>query len=326
MRAWMVHEYGPYRERLTLADIPQPVPEGATSVIRVEAAGVMFADMLNIAGTYQLKAPLPFTPGSEAMGTVVEAGPESRFRVGERVAALNLYGAFAEYMVALDSFSFPIPDAMTAAEGAAFTINYQTAYFALQRRARLERGETLLVHGGAGGVGTAAIQIGKWLGARVLATAGSEEKLAICRQCGADSAIDYRKDDFVAQVRVLTEGQGADVIFDPVGGDVFEKSTKCVAFEGRILSIGFASGAWPSLAVNRMLVKNFDVIGLNWGNYQTREPELIQSAQQSLYHGYGEGALRPVICQEFPMEDLIAALARIEGRGSYGKVVLRPDT
>lgn len=322
MRAWTVEEFGPYREKLQLREQSAPTADGATSVIRVRAAGVMYADMLNIAGTYQVKAPLPFTPGSEAAGEVITAGGDSKFKPGDRVMALNLYGAFAEQMVALDTFSFRIPDGMSYAEAAAFTINYQTAYFAHVHRAQLQPGETLLVHGGAGGVGTAAIQLGKAFGATVIATAGSDDKLEICRQCGADHAINYAKHDFVKHVKEVTSGRGADVIFDPVGGDVFDASTRCIAFEGRLVVIGFASGRIPQLAVNRVLVKNCSVVGLFWGNYQLQRPDMIAEAQDKLYALYAAGKIKPIVYREYGMEQLPDALDAIESRRAYGKVVL----
>lgn len=322
MRAWTVEEFGPYGEALKLAEVPAPTPQAKTCIIDVKTAGVMFADMLNIAGLYQIKAPLPFTPGSEAAGVVREAGEGSRFKVGDRVMALNLYGAFAQQMIAIDTFTFPIPDAMSDAEAAAFTINYQTAYFAHVHRARLQEGETLLVHGAAGGVGTAAIQLGKALGATVIATAGSDDKLEICKNCGADHVINYRTQDFVKVVKEVTGGRGADVIFDPVGGDVFDQSTKCIAFEGRLVVIGFASGRIPEFAVNRALVKNFSVVGLFWGNYQMQRPEMIHEAQKHLYALYAEGTIRPVVYRVFPMAELPHAIKTIEDRTAYGKVVL----
>lgn len=322
MRAWMVGEFGHYRDQLRLCAIDAPEPEGASAAIRVGAAGVQYADLLNIAGAYQLKPPLPFTPGMEGAGVVERSGPDSRFKEGERVIALNLYGSFAEYMIALDEFSFSVPEGMSDAEAASFTVLYQTGYFGLVRRARLEAGETLLVHGGAGGVGTAAIQLGKALGATVIATAGSAEKVAVCRQCGADHVINHREQDFVAEVKALTGGRGVDVVYDPVGGSVFDRSTKCIAFEGRIVSVGFASGEFPQLAVNRLLVKNFDAIGLNWGNYQLQRPELIQETQTILYGLFDRGLIKPVIFREYPFEALPDALETIENRQSYGRIVL----
>ncbi|MEM9491758.1 MAG: NADPH:quinone oxidoreductase family protein, partial [Myxococcota bacterium] len=242
MHAWRVHEYGDFRENLTWEECADPNPPNAGVVIEVAAAGLNFPDLLLIAGQYQVKAPLPFVPGMEACGTVVATGPDSRFAVGQRIIASNMWGAFGQRMAVPDRSCFAIPDAMSAVHAAALTITYQTGYFALHHRARLTEGETVLVHGGAGGVGTAAIQLARAAGARIIATAGSDSKLDICRQCGADEVINYRDDDFVREVKTMTGGRGADVIIDPVGGEVFDQSTRCIAFGGRIVVIGFASG------------------------------------------------------------------------------------
>lgn len=322
MRAWRAHEYGPFRDVLQLDQVDAPKVEAETALIDVHAAGIMFADILSIAGEYQVKLPPPFIPGGEAAGVVVEAGEGSRFQVGQRVMALQMAGAFGEQMLALNNMSFPIPDGMSYEDAAALTVNYQTAYFALKLRARLQPGEVLLVHGGAGGVGTAAIQIGKTLGAEVIATASTKEKLEVCSQCGADHLVNYKDDDFAKAVKSITEQRGADVIFDPVGGDVFTQSTRCIAFGGRLVVIGFASGNIPSLKINRLLVKNFDAIGLYWGNYQFKQPALIAAAQEELCTWYTEGKIKPVIYEAYPFEELPDGLAALKERRSYGKVVL----
>ncbi|MDZ4861159.1 MAG: NADPH:quinone oxidoreductase family protein [Candidatus Hydrogenedentes bacterium] len=322
MRAWVVNQFGPYKTALQLAQADAPEAEGESAVIDVKAAGVMYADLLNISGNYQMKAPLPFVPGSEAAGVVSESGKTSRFKVGDRVVTVNLMGAFAEHMLALDQVSYAIPDAMSFAEAAAFTINYQTSYFALVHRAQLKPGEWVLVHGGAGGVGTASIQLALALGANVIATAGADDKAALCKQCGAHHAINYRTGDFVAAVKDITQGRGADVIIDPVGGDVFDSSTKCVAFEGRLIVIGFAAGRIPTIAANRMLVKNFGVLGLFWGAYQTRNPALVVETQDILYGLYNDGKIKPVVSREYPLEELPDALESIETRKCLGKPVL----
>jgi NADPH2:quinone reductase len=225
-------------------------------------------------------------------------------------------------MLALDQTAHLVPDGMTFEDAAALTINYQTAYFALVHRARLRRGETVLVHGGAGGVGTATIQIAKSLGATVIATAGSDEKTAVCRACGADHAVNYAGVDFSAVVKELTGGHGADLIVDPVGGDVFDRSVKCIAFEGRIVVIGFAGGRIAELATNRVLLKNMSVIGLFWGNYQTRNETLVRDTQEVLYDMYRRGTIKPVIYQRYPLERLPDALEAIESRRCHGKPVV----
>lgn len=324
MRAWTVHHYGNYREALSLESAEPPKPDADSCVIEVKSAGVMYADLLNIAGQYQVKAPLPFVPGSEGAGVVVEAGQRCGYRPGDRVVTVNLMGAFAERMLCVDQVTHRIPDAMTFTDAAAFTINYQTGYFALVHRAGLRAGEWVLVHGGAGGIGTASIQLAKALGANVIATAGGEDKLEVCRRCGADFAVNYRTADFVAAVKDITGGKGADVIVDPVGGDVFDASSKCIAFEGRLIIIGFASGRIPEIAANRILLKNISVVGLFWGSYQTRNNELVGQTQEDLYGLYLRGKIKPVIHREYPLEELPAALESIESRTCIGKPVLTP--
>ncbi len=325
MQAWRVAKYGPYRDVLECVQLPEPsAPKGGV-VVKVAAAGLNFFDILSIAGTYQIKLPPPFTPGTEAAGTVVEVGEGSRFSVGDRVIGSNIMGAFAERMVVPDHGCFAIPNGMSDAEATAMLINYQTSYFGLTHRAALVEGETLLVHGGAGGVGVAAIQLGKALGATVIATAGSHRKREVCTEAGADHVIDYRNEDFVAAVKSLTKGRGADVIYDPVGGDVFDKSTKCIAWGGRLVVIGFAAGRIPEIKANRILLKNMAVVGLNWGGYQLQKPSLITEAHERLCALYEAGSIAPVTFGDFGLADLPDALSALAERRSHGKVVLRLD-
>jgi NADPH2:quinone reductase len=325
MLAWRVHEYGPYRDKLRLEQVDEPTAPDTGVCIEVKAAGINFFDILSVAGQYQVRAPLPFTPGTEAAGVVVEAGERSRYAPGDRLIVSNLWGAFAQRMVAPDVSCFPIPEGMSDAKAASMLIAYQTAYFALVHRAAIRRQEVLVVHGGAGGVGTAAIQLGKALGAEVIATAGSADKMQVCRDCGADHVIDYSRDDFVAAVKRLTGGRGADVIYDPVGGDVFDRSTKCVAWGGRIVVIGFAAGRIPEIKANRILLKNMSVVGLNWGGYLSQDPELIHSTHARLEELYRDGRFDPIVSDELPLDGLVDAMDRIASRRSYGKLVLRPD-
>jgi NADPH2:quinone reductase len=213
---------------------------------------------------------------------------------------------------------------MSFEEGAALPVIYPTSYMALVFRADLQPGEDLLVHAAAGGVGIAAVQIGKALGARVIATAGGAEKLEVARENGADDTIDYREEDFVERVMALTDGKGADVIYDSVGGDIFEKSLKCIAWNGRLLVIGFASGTIPSVKANRILLKNIAIIGLNWGGHAVKEPQKIPRTMQALFELYDAGKIRPVIYKTYPLEELSGALAALGGRKSYGKVIVTP--
>ncbi len=324
MRAWRAHEFGPYRDVLRLDDIPRPDVPDTGAIIAVEAASLNFPDLLAIAGKYQVKAPLPFVPGMEAAGTIVAVGPKSRWKVGDKVIANNVWGAFAEEMAALDQGMFPIPPGLDMAQAASFVVVYQTSYFALVHRAALRPGETLLVHGGAGGVGISAIQLGRALGATVIATAGTDEKCNVCKDAGAHHVINYADDDFVTAVNKITGNKGADVIYDPVGGDVFDKSLKCIAWEGRLLVIGFASGRIPELKANRVLLKNCAVMGLYWGAYQLRDPDKVQAAHQALTAHVARGEATPVVWKRFPLAALPDALAAIESRASWGKVVIEP--
>jgi NADPH2:quinone reductase len=322
--AWRVHEFGPYRDVLVEEDVDVPDPPRAGVLVDVAAVGLNFFDILAIAGQYQIKAPLPFTPGTEVVGRVAAVGPDSKLSVGQRVIASNLMGACAEKMVSPDFSCFPIPDTLPDRHAAAMLVVYQTAWFALTHRAALQPGEVLRVHGGAGAVGTAAIELGKVLGATVIATAGSPAKLDVCRRCGADHAIDHRTEDFVPAVKKLTGGKGANVIFDPVGGDVFDKSTKCIAWEGRLVVIGFTAGRIPEIAANRILLKNMAVVGLNWGGYQMQGPAKIVAAHQSLCDLHAQGKIEPVIWSEHRLRELPKALEAIEERRTCGKVVLEP--
>lgn len=322
MHAWQVNEFGHYKTVLQLGEVQQPSPKGKEILIKVHAAGINFPDLLSIAGTYQFKAPLPFIPGAEAVGTIVAIGEDSSAKIGERVMGMNLIGAFGEYMLLQEGSYFMVPDSMSNAEAAGFIITYQTSYFGLVHRAQLQAGETLLVHGGSGGVGVTAIQIGKALGATVVATAGSKEKLAVCRNMGADHVINYREEDFVKEVKEFTHGKGVNVIYDPVGGDVFDQSTKCIAWEGRLLVVGFTSGRIPEITANRLLLKNMSAIGVFWGAYLQQNPTLIHQTQQKLYEMYLQEKIKPLIYQEISFDQLPQALELIESRKSYGKIIL----
>ncbi len=323
MRAWRVHEYGPYQDVLKFDEAcPEPAVPDDGVLVRVTASGVNFPDMLSIAGQYQVRAPLPFSPGLEAAGIVERTGPNSALAVGDRVLAMASWGAHAEYMAVPDSACFPIPEGMPEAHAAAMHVIYQTSYFALTLRSNMQPGEVLLVHGGAGGVGTSAIQLGKALGATFISTAGGEKKLQVCRDAGADHVIDYRKDDFVAAVKDLTGGRGADVIYDPVGGDVFDKSTKCIAFSGRLLVIGFASGRIPEIKANRILVKNISIVGLHWGAYAQFDPAPMREAHTALAEMYSAGKIAPIIYAAMPLTEYPKALDALRSRESYGTIIL----
>lgn len=314
-------------EPADLRVVEQPAPElrPGTVEIEVRAAGCNFSDILITQGKYQVKPEYPFVPGGEIAGVVSALGEGvSGLSVGDHVTSAPGIGGFAERAVADAAATHRIPDAMSFEEAASFPIMYSTSYMALVFRADLQPGEDLLVHAAAGGVGLAAVQIGKALGARVIATAGGEEKLAIARENGADDTIDYREEDFIERVRELTEGKGADVIYDPVGGDTFDGSLKCIAWNGRLLVIGFASGRIPSVAANRIMLKNIAVAGLNWGGYKEKEPHKVPEAMQALFALYESGGVRPLIHATYPLDELPDALAALGGRRTVGKIVVRP--
>ena len=310
---------------LSVREVPDPTPRAGTLLVEVRAAGCNFFDLLMVQGRYQVKPPLPFVPGAEVAGVVRAVGEGVRgFAPGERVFGTAGLGGFAELALLPAGAAWRLPEGMSFDEGAALPIIYPTSYAGLVHRAALRPGEDLLVHAAAGGVGIAAVQIGKALGARVLATAGGAEKVAIALREGADFGIDYEKEDFVARVMELTGGKGADVIYDSVGGDVFEKSLKCIAWNGRLLVIGFASGKIPSVQANRILLKNIAVTGLHWGAHAQKEPETVPKVFDALLALHREGKLRPVIFARYPLERVAEALAALGGRKSYGKVILSP--
>ena len=326
MRAWRVHELGEPADVLRLEDVEPPRPGPGQVAIDVEAVALNFPDILLCRGMYQERPPLPFTPGLEIAGRVAEAGAGARHPVGSRVLAMPPMpgGGMAERVVAPEAVVFGIPDDMPASSAASLLVAYQTGWFALHRRARLVEGETLLVHAGAGGVGSAAIQLGRAAGARVIATAGGPEKVGVLQRLGADLSIDYRKDDFVEIVKEATGGRGADVIYDPVGGDTFDRSCKCIAWEGRLLVIGFAGGRIPDVPANHVLLKNYSVVGLHWGAYFRNDPQLVHDTHGRLLQLYEKGEIDPLISAELALEDAPSALARLGARGTWGRVVLRP--
>jgi NADPH:quinone reductase len=301
---------------MSLDEVDQPTPAEGQLLVQVRAAGLNFPDVLMTLGQYQERPPLPFTPGVELCGEVVGTG--------QRVlgSPAGGPGAFAEYALMDAAAAWPVPEEMSDEQAASLYLTYQTGYVGLHRRAALQTGEWLLVHAGAGGVGSAAIQLGKAAGATVIATAGSDEKVEVCRKLGADHAINYKTQDFVEEVKKLTGGRGADVVYDPVGGDVYDRSTKCVAFEGRIVIVGFTSGRIPQAAANHVLVKNYSVVGLHWGLYSKRAPELIPLATKELLALYEAGKIKPYISTRLPLSEAPSALTSVAQGKSTGKVIL----
>jgi NADPH2:quinone reductase len=322
MRAILCKEWGG-PEKLVVEDVPSPALRDGAVRIAVHAAGINFMDLLLIAGQYQVKPQLPFTPGAEVGGVVTEVGSGvTNVKPGDRVMALVESGAYAEEAIAGADRVFPIPDKMDFAMAAGFPVAYGTSHGAFAWRARLKPDEWLLVHGAAGGVGLTAVEVGKAMGAKVIAAAGGPEKLAVAREHGADHLIDYSREDIRERVKAITGGRGADVIYDPVGGDAFDASLRCIAWEGRIIIIGFASGRIPQVPANIALVKNIDVIGFFWGSYQAHKPELPRESFKQLLRWYQEGKLKPHVSESFELKDVALAMERLKSRKSTGKVVL----
>ena len=322
MRAILCKEWGG-PEKLLVEDVPAPPLRDGAARIAVHAAGLNFMDTLVITGQYQVKPPLPFTPGAEVAGVITEVGKGvNGFKAGDRVMAMTENGGYAEEVVAAADRIFPIPGKMDFPAAAGFPIVYGTSHVALAWRAFLKAGEWLLVTGAAGGVGLTAIEIGKAMGARVIAAARGPEKLAVAQQHGADHLIDYSCEDLRERVKAITEGQGADVIYDPVGGDVFDACLRCIAWEGRIIIIGFTSGRIPQVPANIALVKNIDVIGFYWGSYQMHKPDVPRESFKQLFRWFEEGKLHPHVSECLDLKDAPRALELLKQRKSTGKVVL----
>jgi NADPH2:quinone reductase len=322
MKAWQVTEWCE-PEAMTLADIALPEPGAREIRIRNRAAALNFFDILLVQGKYQARPPFPFTPGSEVAGIIDKVGSDVRnFAPGDRVQAMVSMCGYAEYALAHEHRTFHVPDSMSFAEAAAMPVIYQTSYLALRDRGQLREGEWLLVHAAAGGVGSSAVQIGKAIGARVIATVGSDEKMEFCLAQGADFALNYSDEKWTDEVKRITDGRGVDVIYDPVGSDIFDQSTRCIANEGRLLVIGFAGGRIPTIAANRILLKNISIVGCYWGGYVERHPQYAARAQAELIRMYEAGQIKPVVSREYPLAQAPAAMRALAERKITGKVVL----
>ncbi|NED02841.1 NADPH:quinone oxidoreductase family protein [Streptomyces sp. SID6648] len=317
MQAWRVHRNGEPGEVMRLEETDRPTPGDGQVLVEVRVANVNFPDALLCRGQYQVRPTLPFTPGVEVCGTTED---------GRRVLATPAlpHGGFADYVVADEAALLPAPDALDDAEAAALHIGYQTGWFGLHRRAHLQPGETLLVHAAAGGVGSAAVQLGKAAGAQVIGVVGGPDKAAVARELGCDLVIDRRSEDIVAAVKEATGGRGADVVYDPVGGDAYAKSAKCVAFEGRILVVGFASGVIPTPALNHALVKNYSVVGLHWGLYNTKDPAAVRACHEELTKLAEQGIVKPLISERVAMGGAADAVQRVADGTSTGRIVVLP--
>jgi NADPH:quinone reductase len=332
VRAWLAAELGEPRDVLALAEVADPEPGPGQVLVRVRAAAANFPDVLMCRGLYQVRPPLPFTPGIELCGEVVALGPGVRgaipgkLAVGDRVLGGSSLpsGAYADLAVMNANSVFPAPEGLDDAEAAAFFITYQTGWFGLHRRAGLAAGETLLVHAAAGGVGSGAVQLGKAAGARVIGVVGGERKAEVARALGADVVVDRFSQDFVEVVKDVTGGRGADVIYDPVGGETYARSTKCVAFEGRILIIGFAGGQIQSAALNHVLIKNYSIVGLHWGLYQSKDPQTIRDCHAQLSKLVADGVIRPLIGERLALTEVAAGLQALADGDTVGRLVFTP--
>jgi NADPH2:quinone reductase len=328
IRTVRCHELSEDISTVTLDSIELPVPRADEIQVKLKACAVNFPDILMIQGKYQRKPPMPFAPGGEAAGDVVAIGSDvSRFKVGDKVIVGGGYGGFAEGINVSENAAQAMPDSMDYAAAASFQTAYLTAWVALTRRGKLQAGETLLVHGATGGVGMAAVDLGKHLGATVIATGGRDDKLAVVKTRGADHVINYTLPDgkmggFRDKVKALTDGRGADVIYDPVGGDVFDESMRCINIDGRLLIIGFTSGRWPEAPVNLILIKQLSVIGVRAGEYGRTYPEKGLENQRAIYELATTGKIKPYVCKAFPLEQAVQAMQMLESRNVIGKCVV----
>ena len=324
MKAVLCKAYGP-PENLVIEEVESLKPGKGQVIVVVKACGVNFPDALIIQGKYQVKPDMPFSPGSEIAGIVKEVGEgidPRRVKVGDRVIAFTGFGGFAEEVVAEARQLIPMSDNMDFATASAFILTYGTAYHALKDRAQLQPGETLLVLGAAGGVGIAAIQLGKVMGAQVIAAASTDEKLAVCRENGADEGINYSTEDLKERLKQLSSGKGVNVIFDPVGGPYSEVALRGIAWKGRFLVIGFAAGDIPRIPLNLTLLKGCSIVGVFWGSFTEREPQHNQQNIQELLTLYAEGKLKPLISTTYPLTHAADALNDMMNRRVKGKVVL----
>ena len=323
MKAVLCKAFGP-AETLVLEEIASPEVKKTEIVLDVHAAGVNFPDTLIIEGKYQFKPPFPFSPGGEAAGVVAAVGEKvSHVKVGDRVMALTGWGSFAEQVAVPGYNVMPIPAGMDFNSAAAFGMTYGTSMHALKQRANLQPGETLLVLGASGGVGLAAVEIAKAMGAKVIAAASSAEKLAVAKAAGADELINYSETNLRDEVKRLTGGLGVDVIYDPVGGDLFDQAIRSIAWNGRLLVVGFASGRIPELAVNLCLLKGAAVLGVFWGAFAQRQPQDNAANFQQLFAWYAEGKVKPLVSQVFALEQAAEAINALGQRKAVGKVVVQ---
>jgi NADPH2:quinone reductase len=310
-------------DALTWTELPTPEPAAGEVLIAIQAASLNFPDLLIVQNKYQIKPPLPFVPGAEYAGVVQAVGEGvTHLSVGHSVACLSGTGGFGTHTLAPAALCLPLPPGFSAVDGAAFIMTYATSHHALMDRAQLQAGETVLVLGAAGGVGTAAIQIAKAAGARVIAAASSDEKCALCTRLGADASINYSRQNLRDELKTLTSGKGPDVVYDPVGGDYTEQAFRSIAWRGRYLVVGFAAGPIPALPLNLPLLKGASIVGVFWGDFAKREAAANAAMMRELAGWYAHGRIKPVIDRTMPMAELKAAYAHMGSRGVMGKLVL----
>ncbi len=322
MHAWLC-ENPTGVDALTWKELPTPQPKAGEVLIEIRAASLNFPDLLIVQNKYQMKPPLPFVPGSEYAGVVQAVGEGVKhLKIGQNVACLSGTGGFGTHTIAPASLCMPLPDGFSYVDAAAFIMIYATSWHALMDRAQLKAGETVLVLGAAGGVGTAAIQIAKAAGARVIAAASTDEKCALCLSIGADATINYSRQNLRDEIKALTDGKGPDVIYDPVGGEFAEPAFRSIAWRGRYLVVGFAAGPIPALPFNLALLKGASIVGVFWGDFARREPKANAAMMAELAGRYAQGKIKPVIDRTMPMADLKAAYAHMGSRGVKGKLVM----
>ena len=322
MKAILCKSFGP-PENLVLEEVQDLKPKKGEAVVEVYAAALNFPDTLQIAGKYQYQPPLPFSPGSEAGGVIKELGPYIKgFEIGDRVMAIPGIGAMAEQVCVPASGLRKIPDSMDFKTASGFPMVYSTSYYALKQRANLQPGEILLVLGASGGVGVTAVELGKLMGAKVIAAASSEEKLQFAKKAGADFLVNYSDGDLKTKIKELTKGKGADVIFDPVGGDLFDQATRCINWNGRLLVVGFTSGRIPEYKANIALLKGSSMVGVFLGRWKSEEPDAYEANMVELFELFKQGKIKPAVDQSFNRDDFVSAFNVLKERKAMGKVIL----
>ena len=327
MRAWRLTELGDPWDVLSLQEVESPTPGVGEARVQVSASDLNFADILQCQGQYQVRLDPPFTPGMSVAGTVVEAGSECGLEVGDRVLGMTAsgWGGYAEEALVRGHEMRIIPDSVSLPAAAAMNVIYGTGWTALHRRGQMQPGETVLVLAAAGGVGSAAVQMAKAHGCVVIAAAGGQDKIDVCKSLGADVVVDYNSEDLYDKVMEATSGRGCDLIYDPVGGEYFDIARRLVAWEGRLLVVGFASGDIPVAPANHVLVKNYSVVGVHMGGYKGRMDEVLDGCYEELWELVGSGALDPLLSKELTLDNLMVGLVDLSSRKTTGRVMLRPD-